>query len=304
MRRTLATLMPIAPLLVGADKVPQAFKYGTWSPMTPFTASTGGSINYYRFSPTGAKTGEKPLPLVVWLHGGLRSNGHGGPNLPQQAFYRDEHQGRHPAFVLRPVAIQGRNWVSPRGAKMGSHRMPDEPSASVKVLRELIREVVRAYPVDTRRVYVVGASMGGYGIWDLVQRHPETFAAAVPICGGGDPSLAGRIKEVPLWIFHGDRDPFVPVKASREMFTALLKARGGEPVAEETAERIDRRSPDGRIRYTEYKGGNHNAAWERGLADPELVEWVFAQARRADAGRPLFSETAPSGASPASAPHD
>ncbi len=256
----------------------KTWRYGTWSSRTPFSSAAGEVINYYLFTPTVAAEGRK-LPLVVWLHGGMRANGVGSPTFPQDAFYRDEHQKDHPAFCLRPVAIVGQNWATPRGAGTGSHKMPAQPSKSLQAVIELIDKVSRENPIDEARLYVVGASMGGYGTWDLIQRFPKKFAAAIPICGGADPSRADSIKGMGIWIFHGDRDPFVPVRASREMFAALLKARGEEPVVQDTPAAVFRASRDGRIRYTEYKRAGHNPAWDNGLAEPDIANWLFRHTR-------------------------
>jgi predicted peptidase len=251
---------------------------GTWTARRPFVGSNGKTIHYYLFAPKEPAAGRK-YPLVVWLHGGLRSNGVGGPNLPMAAFYRDAHQRKQPCFVLRPVAIKGRNWVSPRGAGTGCHALPKEPSPSMAVLAELLDRTVRDHPIDPNSLHVVGASMGGYGVWDVIARHPKKFASAIPICGGGDPAKAGAIKHVRIWIAHAVNDPYVPVRASREMFGALVKAGGGRPAVKEDADRIVRSSADGRIRYTEYTGGGHNA-WDRTLGHPQLIEWVFAKRPR------------------------
>jgi len=275
-RRTgcLLGLAVLAGIACGAAA--KSWQYGEWSPMRSFTGSSGNSINYYLFTPQAAGAAKK-LPLVVWLHGGLGSNGTGSPSFVQDAFYRDEHQKDHPAFCLRPVAIQGENWVSPRGCKIGSHHMPEEPSKSMKAAVELIEKIIKENPIDESRLYVVGASMGGYGTWDIIQRYPGKFAAAMPLCGGGDPSKAERIKDMAIWICHGDKDPYVPVQGSRDMFEALLKARGEQAATKDEAGRIVRSSPDGRIRFYEYKGGNHNAAWDKGLTEPDLVEWFFSK---------------------------
>ncbi len=254
----------------------KSWQYGQWSDKQQFASSGGDSINYYLFTPKAAGGGRK-LPLVVWMHGGVKSNGEGGPNFAQDAFYKDEHQKDHPAFCLRPVAIKGENWVSPRGAGTGTHKMPAEPSKSMKAVVELIDKVVKENPIDEARLYVVGASMGGYGTWDLIERYPTKFAAAMPICGGADPSQAEKIKDMAIWITHGDSDRIVSPKGSRDMFDAIMKARGEKPVVKDEATRVVRTSPDDRIRFYEYKGGNHNAAWDRGLTEPDLAEWMFSK---------------------------
>ncbi len=228
---------------------------GAWTERLPFTAVAGQTIHYYLFRPEAPDKGKR-YPLVIWLHGGLKSNGKGGPNMPTGAFYKDQHQAKHPCFVLRPVAVKGQNWVSPRGAGTGAHTLPEKPSPSVAALMELLDKVTAAHPVDPKRVHVVGASMGGYGVWDVIARYPKRFASAIPICGGGDPSQAARIKNLKIWIFHSADDRIVPVSGSRKMFEALAQTAGR------------------RIRYTEYKSGGHNA-WDRALTTPGLIEWVL-----------------------------
>ena len=99
--------------------------------------------------------------------------------------------------------------------------------------------------------------MGGYGTWDMIMRRPDTFAAAVPICGGGDESKAPSIAKVPQWIFHGGADTVVKPERSRNMVEALKNA-GAEP------------------KYTEYEGVGHNS-WDKAYADAEMWSWLFSQ---------------------------
>jgi len=93
--------------------------------------------------------------------------------------------------------------------------------------------------------------------WNLITQRPDLFAAAIPLCGGGDPAGANRIGKMPLWVFHGRRDDVIPVTESRKMVSAIQRA-GGRP------------------RYTEYAGVGHDV-WKRAFAEPELVSWLFAQ---------------------------
>ncbi|MBA3354530.1 MAG: prolyl oligopeptidase family serine peptidase [Pyrinomonadaceae bacterium] len=111
--------------------------------------------------------------------------------------------------------------------------------------------------VDSRRLYVMGMSLGGYGTWDIITRRPTTFAAAVPICGGGNASKAPLLAKTPIWAFHGDEDDSVSVSESRRMIAALKKAGG-------------------QARYTEYKGVGHNS-WVRAFKEPDFLSWIFAQ---------------------------
>ncbi len=102
--------------------------------------------------------------------------------------------------------------------------------------------------------------MGGFGSWYLAARYPDRFAAVVPICGGGDPAAAEKLKGLPIWIFHGDADNAVPVARSRDMLAAIWAAGGT------------------RVWYTEYPGVGHNS-WDRAYGEPELARWLFEQRR-------------------------
>lgn len=247
---------------------------GSWTARQPFQGSTGDTIHYYLFTPAKVEKAKK-YPLVMWLHGGVRSNGRGGPNMPTDAFYKDEHQRRQACFVLRPVAVKGKNWVSPRGPKAVVHAQPARPAASIAVLLELLSKITAEHPVDTASLHVVGASMGGYGVWDLIARRPKMFASAIPICGGGDPSKAAAIQGMKIWVFHSADDRIVPPRGSREMFKALMKAKGRRPKIKEDKHKTVSSSADGRLKYTEYKKGGHNS-WDRALREGDLLSWVFS----------------------------
>ena len=101
--------------------------------------------------------------------------------------------------------------------------------------------------------------MGGFGTWTAITAHPQLFAAAIPLCGGGDVNQAAKLKQIPIWAFHGAKDQAVPVERSREMIAAIRKA-GGNP------------------KYTEYPDQDH-AVWEKAFNEPDLLPWVFAQKR-------------------------
>ncbi len=102
----------------------------------------------------------------------------------------------------------------------------DQPSVSSLVF-EVIHTLENEFKIDTTRRYVTGQSMGGVGSWHFILTHPQMFAAAIPICGGGNPDLATKIVDVPVWAFHGQKDKAVPVEFSRNMIDAIKKA-GGE----------------------------------------------------------------------------
>ncbi|MDH4059129.1 MAG: prolyl oligopeptidase family serine peptidase, partial [Cyclobacteriaceae bacterium] len=131
---------------------------------------------------------------------------------------------------------------------------PNEPIATVI---ELMDSLAKDFPIDTTRKYVMGLSMGGYGTWYLITRYPNTYAAAVPICGGGDWNQAHVLTHIPLWVFHGKKDEIVLPEQSRKMVKAIKKA-GGKP------------------RYTEYKKAGHDS-WTPALKEPELLPWMFGK---------------------------
>ena len=126
----------------------------------------------------------------------------------------------------------------------------------------MVDGLIAAGKVDPARVYVTGLSMGGYGTWYAAGMPGSRFAAAAPVCGGGDPDWAKRYVGLPVWAFHGDDDRAVPVGRSREMIEAI-RAAGGEP------------------KYTEYPAVGHDS-WTRTYADDAFHDWLFAQRRSGD----------------------
>ena len=136
--------------------------------------------------------------------------------------------------------------------------MPENASKPMGLVMEVIAKLRKEHDIDSSRIYIMGLSMGGYGTWDTIQRYPNLFAAAVPICGGGDETNAHRIT-IPVWAFHGDKDNAVPVERSRNMIEAMKKA-GMKP------------------KYTEYPGVSHNS-WSRAFETPELLQWLFSKRR-------------------------
>lgn len=125
-------------------------------------------------------------------------------------------------------------------------------------LDALYADVIKLYNVDTNRIYLTGLSMGGYGAWDWAQNSPSKFAALVPICGGGTPSNACVLKDMPVWAFHNSDDGTVSVWNSRDMVEAIKKC-GGE-----------------KIKYTENETGGHDA-WTKAYNNADLYTWLNEQ---------------------------
>lgn len=183
-------------------------------------------------------------PVILFLHGA----GEGGRDGSAQttvgigpAIRKDPAQ--FPAIVVFPQSPPRVPWFGPSAAN------------ALAALDDAISE----YNVDVQQQYLTGISMGGYGTWHLATRFPERFAAIVPICGGAEDVdvSASRLRNVPSWVFHGDRDNIIPVSESREI-VAALEALGAP------------------VRYTEYAGVMHNS-WDRAYAEPELMPWLLGQ---------------------------
>ncbi len=224
-----------------------------------FRLPTGETLNYRLYLPSPMPAGKK-LPVVLFLHGA----GERGTNNVSQlkhgvlSLIEFGKKSNDPAILLVPQCPFKEQWVNVPWSAL-SHTMPEKPSDALRLALALLHEKTASLPVDPQRIYVSGVSMGGYGTWDTIQREPSLFAAAMPICGGGDTACAPAIKNIPIWAFHGDRDSAVPVTRSRDMVEALKACSGN-------------------IRYREYPGAGHDV-WTRTFKDDEVLTWFFTQRR-------------------------
>ncbi len=213
-------------------------------------------LRYLVHLPPGAGTDKaKRWPAILFLHGaGERGDDlklveiHGPPKIVRTR--RD-----FPFIVISPQCPRGTWWSIPH-------------------LNDLIGEVMAKYPIDPDRLYLTGLSMGGFGSWMLACEYPDRFAAVVPICGGGDPLDVERIKDVPVWVVHGGRDPVVPVREAKEMVAALRRIGG-------------------RVRFTVYPEAGHDS-WTATYDDPRLYGWLLEQAR----GKPRQPRATTTGSKP------
>jgi len=197
---------------------------------------------HYRLFVPAPYDGKTALPLVLFLHGGAgrgRDNERhllDGNGMLVHLFADAEKE--FPAFVLAPQTAS-----------------EHDPGTTAAIL-----ETVRGrYRIDPMRIYIVGQSLGGYGLLDLVAARPKLFAAAVVIAASGDPALAASLATVPTWFFHGEKDEVVPVEGVRRLVAAAKDAGGT-------------------VRYTEYAGEEHGLAWLV-VKERELVPWLFEQRR-------------------------
>ncbi len=219
-------------------------------------------LPYRLFVPEEGAGNQSRHPLVFVLHGaGDRGNDNFLPLRPYAAGWSSpEVQAEYPCIILIPQCPEMLQWVD-APFQDGSYPQADTPiSDPLDAALALLDETVAQQPADPNRIYIMGASMGGYGTWDTITRFPDRFAAAAPICGGGDPGRAANIVDLPVWTFHGDQDDAVPVDCTREMVAAIQAAGGTE------------------IRYTEYPDVKHES-FQMAWREPELLEWMFGQRR-------------------------
>jgi len=214
----------------------------------------------YRLLKPKVYDAEQAYPLVVFLHGmGER----GSDNVSQlvngvsEFFASDAAMVRFPAVVIAPQCPDGEDMNE---ASWSNWR--DETRGITKPTRlalEIVEAMREQFTIDSDRMYIGGLSMGGFGTWDVIQEYPDLFAAAFPICGGGDPEKAERIASLPLWVFHGAKDETVPPQLSRDMVRAIQEA-GGHPG------------------YSEYPDVGHDS-WTNAFEEPRLLAWLFSQKR-------------------------
>lgn len=195
-------------------------------------------LNYLLSLPKGYDDSKKDWPLILFLHGAGES-GDDLAKVKKHGLAKVVGSKDLPFIVVSPQS-PGRGW---------------NPAA----LNALLDDLTAHYRVDKDRVYLTGLSMGGFGTWALAAAHPERFAAIAPVCGGGDPKQAQRLKDIPTWVFHGAKDPTVPLARSEEMVKALKDA-GGSP------------------KFTVYPEARHDS-WTETYDNPELYDWFLAHTR-------------------------
>lgn len=207
----------------------------------------------------------KKYPLILFLHGsGERGNDnekqlvHGG-----DLFLSDSVRKKYPAIVVFPQCSDESFWAN-IGSRYDStlkkriieFKEDGEPTKAMKLLIDLLRNLEDNYPLNKKRMYVGGLSMGGMGTFELVRRKPGTFAAAFAICGGANIASAEKMSKTAWWIFHGLKDPVVDPQFSNDMAEALKK-EGAD------------------VKLTLYPGDGHDS-WDDAFKEPELFSWIFS----------------------------
>jgi predicted peptidase len=200
------------------------------------------SCDYLLFLPEDYGKKRQRWPLMVFLHGaGERGSDlnkvkvHGPPKIVK-------NRKDFPFIVVSPQCPEGDWWTE-----------------KVEVLINLVDDIAARYKVDKKRIYLTGLSMGGYGTWALASAYPERFAAIAPICGGGSRIMSLRLKDIPIWVFHGAKDRVVPLEESEEMVNAIRK-RGGD------------------VKFTIYPDAGHDS-WTESYNNQELYDWFLEHSK-------------------------
>ena len=223
--------------------------------------SHGDTLRYRLLTPEAEVQGKK-YPLVLFLHGA----GERGRDNELQLFHGAQmwlnpvNRMKHPAYVIFPqcppeeFGVFKRHEKKMNFADLLEHPEPNEIGI---MLKELLDTYLKNPQIDTKRIYIMGVSMGAMSTYDFAIRYPEIFAAAIPICGVVNPERLEAAKDVKFRIFHGDADSVVPVQGSRQAYRKL-KELGAQ------------------VEYFEYPGVDH-PSWHNAFREPSFMDWLFKQ---------------------------
>jgi len=198
-------------------------------------------IRYLLYLPDGyGADPDATWPLLLFLHGSGERGEDLGLVRPFGPPSRIERGEDLPFIVVAPQCPAEEHW---------------EPDT----LGALLDRVCATHRVDRDRVYLTGLSLGGLGTWATAAAYPDRFAAIAPICA---PSLwcdYRGLASLPIWCFHGARDPSVPVSESHEMVRRIDEAGGS-------------------VRLTVYEDAAHDS-WTRTYENPEFYTWLLEHRR-------------------------
>ena len=240
-------------------------KIHTWEKPVVSKNSQGQSIPYKIISVRISEDKENiksPIPVILYLHGaGQRGNDNekqttgGLPKLVESLISL-----HHSEFdIIAPQCPIDMKWVDTDWSA-ASHEMQDSILWTLELAKTALDQHLTLEHIDPTRVYLIGLSMGGFGVWELLQRYPNFFAAAIPICGGGDPAYAMNIATTPIWAVHGRADKVVLPDRSEEMVIATQLA-GGYAQLDLLAE-------------------HGHDVWSYTFTNKAILKWLWQQQRR------------------------
>tara|TARA_B100000427_G_scaffold92492_1_gene76309 strand:- start:11 stop:820 length:810 start_codon:yes stop_codon:yes gene_type:complete len=239
-------------------------KKPTWFPEYAKYIVDNDTLNYRILLPENFDE-SKTYPLHLFLHGiGER----GSDNKKQltyinKVFSNTKNRKRFPAIVIFPQAPITDSWSSRKVVKSSDNKnyrfkKNSIPTKSLSMVIGLMDSLVKLKHVNKKRVYLTGLSNGAMGSYELLNKRPDMFAAATPICGAGHPDwIINYAKKTALWIIHGSNDRVVHPYYSLRMINAIIDA-GGSP------------------KVTLYNNVKHNS-WLNIFNDNRFLPWIYRQ---------------------------
>jgi predicted peptidase len=220
-----------------------------------YTNAARQTLPYRLLKPKHFEAG-KTYPIILYLHGAAARGEDNlkplewGPLLFLEPPLRDKHD----FFLVVPQCPRDKGWV-----ELALTTLAVKEGDSLRLALELVGEALpREFHIDPRRRYLTGVSMGGQAVWVTLVRRPGFFAAAVPVCSGGDArAVTAAAARCPVWAFHSDDDHLMPVQGVRDLVKAW-------------------RDHGGRAKYTEYTGLKHSS-WKKAYTEMDLFDWLFQQ---------------------------
>lgn len=239
---TAVVLMATAPRAEAADQPQPGVQVAAATEVTlgAGDAARQATVHYLIALPKDYDEQDKH-PLMIFLHGRgecgsdlERVKVHGPPKIVKN--------GNSTEFIIvSPQSPAGEWW-------------------NVEKLSQLLDQLLATTKADPDRVYLTGLSMGGFGTWSWAAKEPERFAAAIPICGGGDPKNADKLVDLPIWVFHGGKDPVVSLSRSEAMVDAIRDAGGTN------------------VKLTVYPEAGHDS-WTETYNNAEIYKWLLSHQR-------------------------
>lgn len=232
-----------------------------------YTHTDGNTLPYRILYPENYDKAKK-YPLILFLHGAGERGNDNEKQLVHGAklFLKDENREQFPCILIMPQCPTDSYWSSvkvDRSTQPGTFGFDYTRPLNwpLEATLEVVKKITQEEAVDTKRLYIMGLSMGGMGTFESLHHYPKVFAAAAPICGGADvEAYDKRVRKLPFWVFHGDSDSVVGVDNSRKIVDKLKKLGVS-------------------VDYTEYPGINHNS-WDKAFAEPKLLPWMFSQSSK------------------------
>jgi predicted peptidase len=230
-----------------------------------FTDETGNTISYRVLFPPNYDL-KKKYPLLLFLHGSGERGSDNAAQLVHGAKTLEAFIQTEPAIVIVPQCPKDDYWANVTFAEPQkppydiTYNYDQKETKALQAAVALVKSYIKAKHADKHRIYISGLSMGGMGTFEAVYRYPKLFAAAAPICGGGNTAAYGKKQaKVPFYVYHGAVDGVVKVAYSQQM-TARLKELNGQ------------------VRYIEYPNVNHNS-WTNVFAEPDYLKILFSHRR-------------------------